>query len=116
MCTAVMWRGFGIIDRLTEGLAGYLDEHGYSSVDDIRGKALPQIQTFFDLDLSLRQVAAVDSERCTGCELCVRACASGGFQAIEIVGDVAKIIGEKCDGCGLCVGVCPVDAISMESR
>ncbi len=113
MCSAVMWHGFGIIDKLTKGLSKYLDDHGYSSLDDIRCKALPQIVTFADLDVSLRRVAEIDEEKCNGCELCVKACHAGGFQAIEMVDDLAVVSRDRCDGCGLCVGVCPVDAISI---
>ncbi|MEE9616780.1 MAG: NAD-dependent dihydropyrimidine dehydrogenase subunit PreA [Anaerolineae bacterium] len=116
VCSAVMWRGYSTIDKLTRGLEGYLDEHGCSSPADIEGKALPQIVTLSDLDISVRLLAEVDEDKCTGCEICVRACASGAYQAIDMVGDVASANREKCDGCGLCVGLCPVDAITLVSR
>lgn len=116
ICSVVMWRGLGILDKLTRGLSAYLDDHGYSSLDDIKGKALPQIVTFADLDVSLRLLAEVDEEKCTGCELCAKACDAGAFQAIEMDGDLAVVSRDGCDGCGLCVGVCPVDAISMVDR
>jgi dihydropyrimidine dehydrogenase (NAD+) subunit PreA len=111
-----MWHGYSTIDKLTRGLEGYLDEHGCSSPADIKGKALPQIVTLADLDISVRLLAEVDEDKCTGCEICVRACASGAYQAIDMVGDVASVNREKCDGCGLCVGLCPVDAITLVSH
>jgi dihydropyrimidine dehydrogenase (NAD+) subunit PreA len=113
MCTAAMWRGYGIINKLNRGLEQYLDEHGYESLADIRGKALPNIVTYFDLDLSLRLLAVVDQDECEGCGNCVKACESGGYQAITMDGDVASVSPELCDGCGLCVGVCPEEAIGM---
>jgi dihydropyrimidine dehydrogenase (NAD+) subunit PreA len=61
-------------------------------------------------------VADIDDERCNGCGLCVKACDSGGYQAIEMEDKVARIDYLKCDGCGLCVGVCPQEAISMRPR
>jgi Fe-S-cluster-containing hydrogenase component 2 len=44
----------------------------------------------------------------------VKACQSGGFDAIEMIDDVAVVNFYKCDGCGLCVGVCPLGLVSME--
>jgi dihydropyrimidine dehydrogenase (NAD+) subunit PreA len=116
VCTAAMWDGYRIIDRLTRGLERFLDQKGFSSPTEIRGKALPKIATFPDLDLSIKLLARVDAEQCTGCKLCVTACAAGAYQAIEMVGDVGQVSANRCDGCGLCVGVCPVNAISMVSR
>jgi dihydropyrimidine dehydrogenase (NAD+) subunit PreA len=116
LCSVVMWRGYGIIDKLTKGLAEYLDGHGYASVGEIKGKALPNIVTFDQLNVRQRLLATVDGEKCTGCKLCVPACDAGAFKAIEMDGDLARVIAGKCDGCGLCVGVCPVDAIAMASR
>ncbi len=116
VCTAVMWNGYQIIEKLTKGLELYLDKKGYNTPTDITGKALPSIGTFPDLDLSVKLVASIDEDSCTGCGICVRACASGGFQAIEIDDDVARVDFLKCDGCGLCVGVCPLGAVDLISR
>lgn len=116
ICSAVMWRGFEIIDKLTAGLMEYLERRGYASVDQIRGKALPKLVSFSDLDLSVRLLAVVDQEKCTGCQVCVRACGSGGFQAIYMSDDLAHVDAGKCDGCGLCIGLCPANAIDMVKR
>ncbi len=52
----------------------------------------------------------IDVEKCTGCQLCVKACPYG---AIEMAGDTASITG-ACTLCGACVSVCPVQAIIRE--
>lgn len=42
ICTAVMWEGFQIIEKLTSGLTKYLEKHKYDSLGEIQGRALPQ--------------------------------------------------------------------------
>jgi dihydropyrimidine dehydrogenase (NAD+) subunit PreA len=115
VCTAVMWHGYGIINQLTRGVEEYLGSHGFSSLEDIRCKALPKLLTdYFQLDMTTRRVAIIDKNICNGCGICVKACDSGGYQAIRMEKKKAVVIQARCDGCGLCVGVCPVEAISLE--
>ena len=58
-------------------------------------------------------IAAVDQERCRGCETCFQECV---FQAIEMVGEgkekKARVIEAACKGCGVCAGACPRGAIA----
>jgi len=62
----------------------------------------------------LRSIIRIDEERCTGCGLCVPACAEG---ALKIVDGKAKLISDKyCDGLGACLGECPQGAIIIEKR
>ncbi|MBW2504409.1 MAG: 4Fe-4S binding protein [Deltaproteobacteria bacterium] len=61
-----------------------------------------------------RQIVKIDEEKCTGCGLCVPACAEG---AIKMVDGKARLIADNlCDGLGACLGDCPVDAITIEER
>ena len=115
ICTEVMWSGHQIIDKLNKGLEKYLVKKKFTSPAEIIGKALPNIVVFPDLDLSLDLIAVVN-ERCIGCDICEKACNSGGYQAIEVIDKFAVIDLEKCDGCGLCPEVCPVNAIHMAVR
>jgi dihydropyrimidine dehydrogenase (NAD+) subunit PreA len=116
ICTAVMWNGVQIIEKLKQGLDRYLERKGFDRPADMKGQALPSIGTWNDLDSSWKMVADIDDERCNGCGLCVKACDSGGYQAIEMEDKLARIDYLKCDGCGLCVGVCPPEAILMQPR
>jgi len=118
ICTAVMWNGISIIDKLTNGLSKYLEKHGFSAPEDMIGKALTYISGFPDLDLSIKLVARIDEQRCNGCGICVKACDSGGYQAITMYGEeeVARVDSDKCDGCGLCVGVCPLGVVVLNPR
>jgi Pyruvate/2-oxoacid:ferredoxin oxidoreductase delta subunit len=64
--------------------------------------------------MALRSIIRIDEERCTGCGLCVPACAEG---ALRIVDGKAKLISDKyCDGLGACLGECPQGAIAIEKR
>ena len=107
ICTAVMWNGVQIIEKLTQGMESYLERQGFASPIDIKGRALPSLGVWNDLDSSWKLVASIDVDRCNGCGLCVNACYSGGYQAIVLENKLARIDRMKCDGCGLCVGVCP---------
>jgi len=50
----------------------------------------------------------VDSERCTGCLLCVRTLSC---PAMEVKEGKMSINSDTCEGCGLCAQVCPFQAI-----
>jgi dihydropyrimidine dehydrogenase (NAD+) subunit PreA len=41
LCTAVMWEGFQLIDKLTTGLERYLIKHNFEVLSSIVGRALP---------------------------------------------------------------------------
>lgn len=121
VCTAVMHYGFGIIRELKAGLASYMDEKGFRTVDDFRGKALPNVLHWEDLNLQYKIVANINKEKCIGCQLCYTACEDGAHQAIGLSADMADrkpfIIEENCVGCNLCSLVCPVEeCITMQRR
>jgi NAD-dependent dihydropyrimidine dehydrogenase PreA subunit len=61
-----------------------------------------------------RTIIKINEEKCTGCGLCVPACAEG---ALQIIDGKAKVVSEKfCDGLGACIGKCPVGALTVEVR
>jgi dihydropyrimidine dehydrogenase (NAD+) subunit PreA len=111
--TAVMWKGFGIIEEMLTQLNHYLDGKGYGDLKPVIGTALPKIVEFPEMPLAPRARASVD-DTCNGCMLCITSCADGGFQAISgVKGEIVTIDGDKCDGCSLCVMVCPLGSITM---
>ena len=117
VCTAVMHYGFGIVREMIPGLEGYMREKGFSSVAEMVGKALPNVTTWENLNLHYDVKAAIDDEKCIGCQLCYIACEDGAHQAIglrsasngEPASRVPYIKEENCVGCNLCSVVCPVE-------
>jgi dihydropyrimidine dehydrogenase (NAD+) subunit PreA len=107
-----MWNGFEIVDKMSQGLLAYMESHGFNFIDDFKGKVLDRIGKYDVIDLDIKLKAMIDEEVCTGCKICVKACDSGAFEAIDMVGKIARV-NEKCDGCGLCIGLCPVNCITM---
>ncbi|UCF09842.1 MAG: 4Fe-4S binding protein [Candidatus Bipolaricaulota bacterium] len=64
--------------------------------------------------MTQRKVITIDEEKCTGCGICIVACAEG---ALEIVDGVARLVGDVyCDGLGDCLGECPEGALTLEVR
>jgi len=62
----------------------------------------------------IREVVRIDEEKCTGCGVCIPACAEG---ALRIVDGKARLVSDKyCDGLGACLGECPENAITIETR
>src|SRR6478736_6661549 len=117
VCTAVMHYGFGIIRELTAGLNNYLDEKGFASVNEIIGKAVPNVVHWENLNLKFNVKAEIHEEKCIECQLCYTACEDGAHQAIGLRADsrIPYIIKENCVGCNLCSLVCPSEGcITME--
>jgi dihydropyrimidine dehydrogenase (NAD+) subunit PreA len=127
VCTAVMLRGFRIIDNLVKGLNDYMDRKGYQTIPDMVGLAVPKVKQHSGLEFKRREIAFIDQSKCISCDLCYISCNDGvGLEAIGKTFPLAAadagsderpvytIIAEKCDGCSLCMHVCPVkDCITM---
>jgi dihydropyrimidine dehydrogenase (NAD+) subunit PreA len=123
VCTAAMHYGFRIVEDMIDGLSAYMDDHGFRSLEAFRGRALPNVQDWGDLDLNYKVIADIHQDLCIGCQLCYVACEDGAHQCIApytIAGNgkknpcgmrvhVPRIMDEECVGCNLCALVCPVE-------
>jgi len=119
VCTAIMHYGFRIVEDMTDGLSNWMDEKGFRTLADVRGRSVERVMEWGDLNLNFKVVAEIDHETCIGCHLCYVACEDGAHQSIRLVdgGKVPEIIEERCVGCNLCMLVCPVEGcITMEER
>src|SRR5277367_1416307 len=138
VCTAAMHYGFRIVEDMIDGLSQYMDAHGFRTIEDFRGRALPNVQDWGNLDLNYKIIAEISGELCIGCQLCYVACEDGahqciapynvgkniGFSGNAVGGDAAgngkknvngmgvhvpRILTDECVGCNLCALVCPVE-------
>ncbi|MBX2879342.1 MAG: NAD-dependent dihydropyrimidine dehydrogenase subunit PreA [Granulosicoccus sp.] len=118
VCTAAMTYGFKIIEELTTGLSQWMDDAGYSTVDDIVGRATPNVKNWQDLNLNYIAKAKINQDLCIQCGRCHVVCEDTSHQAItsSVNGERRfEVIDEECVGCNLCVSVCPVEqCITME--
>ena len=116
VCTAAMTYGFGIIKELTAGLSQYMDDKGFASVDQIVGRAVPNVTDWQFLNLNYVTKARIDQDLCISCGRCFAACEDTSHQAISMSPDRKfEVIDAECVACNLCVNVCPVaDCITME--
>jgi dihydropyrimidine dehydrogenase (NAD+) subunit PreA len=83
VCTAAMHYGFRIVEDMIDGLSAYMDAHGFRTIEDFRGRALPNVMDWGDLDLNYKVIANINADLCIGCQLCYIACEDGAHQAIE---------------------------------
>lgn len=116
VCTAAMTYGFKIVQEMISGLNDYMDAKGYTSVDDIVGRAVPNVTNWNQLNLNYIAKAKIDQDLCISCGRCFAACEDTSHQAIAMSDDrTFTVIDEECVACNLCVNVCPVEAcITME--
>ena len=112
VCTEVMLRGYRVVEDMIEGLTEYMRGHGFSTLEEFRGQAVPSYSEWGDLDLNYETVAKIDASKCIGCQACVAACQDGAHQCIHPSPDgktrVPIVDESECVGCNLCQIVCPV--------
>jgi len=118
VCTAAMHYGFRIVSDLVDGLSNWMDEKGYATLDDFRGRAVENVTDWKNLNLNYDIKARIDQSSCIQCGLCHIACEDTAHQAIMKTKDGKRhfeVMDDQCVGCNLCLLVCPVDAcITME--
>ena len=142
VCTAAMHYGYRIVEDIIDGLGAWMDEKGFATIEDFRGRSLPKITDWKNLDLNYKIVARIHADKCIGCELCYAACWDGAHQCIHVDGRdrsqititpiakldsvqdtnghtpserIPRVDEAECVGCNLCWLVCPVEGcITME--
>ena len=117
VCTAAMVFGFKIVQEMSSGLSDYMDSKGFKSLDDFRGRAIPKVTEWRNLNLNHVSKAVINQDSCISCGRCHIACEDTSHQAITKMKDGLRhfeVMEDECVGCNLCVLVCPVpDTISL---
>ncbi len=115
VCTAVMFHGFKIIEELEDGLRSFMEDHGFSQIEDFTGLSLSRITEHNSLDRQAKLISSIDKTTCVKCDLCVVSCRDAGYQAITTGDDRIPVVDKNlCTGCSLCAQVCPVwDCIKL---
>lgn len=114
VCTGPLLRGLDWFARTSEKLTAWLDAHGYSDLDAVRGKALARLRTVEDTaPLAFR----FNPMLCTKCDLCVVLCPydareMGGGDKPKTPSLTQLLDEERCRYCGLCVEVCKPAALT----
>lgn len=103
--TAPALKGPSIFKKIVKGLQKFLLDHQeYNSVGDLIGLVTKNT----DEHRFSSPTPVIIENRCTGCRVCVNACA---FDAIKLVNRPGKsmlaVINSNCNSCNACVGVCP---------
>lgn len=112
VCTAAMTYGFRIVEEMKSGLSRWMDEKGYSTIEDFRGKAVPNVTDWQYLNLNYITKARIDQDACIKCGRCYAACEDTSHQAIMKEKDGVRhfeVMDDECVACNLCIEVCPVE-------
>ncbi len=119
VCTAAMVYGFKIVLDLCDGLSNFMDEQGYRSLAEFRGRAVPTVTDWRQLNLNHIDKAVINQDSCIQCGRCHVVCEDTSHQAITATRDGKRFFEvkeEECVGCNLCVSICPVPGtITMRS-
>lgn len=105
-------RGPVAFTRIMHDLERFMTDHEeFTSLHDLVGLTIGRTKTHSFVS----PPPVVNADKCTGCNLCIPACA---FDAISMVGRASgaalAVIADNCVSCNACVGVCPkkFDAIT----
>jgi dihydroorotate dehydrogenase/NAD-dependent dihydropyrimidine dehydrogenase PreA subunit len=109
-CTLLMIHGFKALKEIEIGLKEFMEQQGYSCIEDYRGLALKCIAPSVVACEVIPSVARIDKEKCTGCGICLE---PAHCLAISMEDEKAVVDEKECLGCGTCYLFCPTGAVSM---
>jgi Pyruvate/2-oxoacid:ferredoxin oxidoreductase delta subunit len=108
VCTAAILRGPRVFGKIAKEMGTWLDDHGYSSINDIRDLTIHKLKERRFRTTHLPPT--LDLEGCNGCRLCEISCV---YHAITVDEGKAHLEEDLCWGCGLCATRCRPRALVM---
>lgn len=108
--TGIIHYGYRIVEDMIEGMTDYLTQAGVDRLEDMIGRALPNVHPTDHFDLERQGIVQYDMDRCIGCGQCHIVCQDAAGQAIGWDGQNRRPVldEDKCLGCMVCSFVCPV--------
>lgn len=111
--SVLMLKGIKFLPKIIDGLAEFMDSHGYESVESMRGIASRgSVKDYGEQFTKAREHSEVNRETCknTSCTICIQTCFYDSlFQGDGQVGNHF----DNCIGCELCTHTCPFDSMFM---
>lgn len=84
VCTGVMKMGYKMVKPMIEGLLAFMETHGFETIDEFKGKALPYFTTHADLVERQAKAQAEKRAAVAAKAAAKEAAASGGREGITI--------------------------------
>ncbi|MBN2656675.1 MAG: 4Fe-4S binding protein [Spirochaetales bacterium] len=78
--SALIFKGLGVIGEILEDLRGWMESKGYNSLDEVRGKALNRLKSFDEIILEPKVAMMAKNCPRPGCSLCETACIFGAVE------------------------------------
>lgn len=117
VCSKVMTSGFNIVLNFKDGIAAYLQEKGFTNIQNITGLALKSLISSTEItNCTIKSKISLINENCTKCGSCITACKTSALNAISITDGSISIDHNKCICCGLCTFICPQQVIIVEMQ
>ncbi len=110
--SALIFHGFSVISEILSELESWLEDKNFSSLEQIRGKALSRLKSFDEIILEPK--IAVNKRDCPlpDCTLCTDSCTFSALSKNQK--GLVDIDSSVCTGCGLCVSICPRLCFDMQ--
>ncbi len=126
VCSAAYFKGHKVFKELVDGLRGWMEQHGYTRIDQFRGKLLddaaclkgdwkerygyrlqpPETSMLLQDQNPSPVTVKVNMATCTLCGVCDDMCLYDSIH-VDYGQKLVRLDEKTCNGCGMCVGLCP---------
>lgn len=112
--SVLMLKGIKFLPKIIDGLAEFMDSHGYPNVEAMRGIASQRsVKDYGEQFLKAREHSKVNHDTCKNpsCTICIQTCFYDSL--FQDAGRKVGQLWENCIGCELCTHTCPFDSMHM---